>query len=351
MIKKEYDVFIAYHGTYEPGSSFDTAERLYKCLVKRGLNAFFFPECKSDTYKVNMVNVLKSKTFIFVCNDSIHRKGDGSIDQSFHYELSLEIDAFYALTQMEDEQINSKDSKVFVCNSNGIDGFKGIESKLHPLFSDRTHLFFKENDPDYDEVYEWIISRIKDDKPSWKIKTTSEIEKVYPKRSSMNQDYDLASLIANSNNIRCVGISNTEMTAKMDKDAMEYALNNGAVIELMFLDPFGKYTSIREKEENHIPGRIKEITISNMGYPQDMKKRLPDDAASRLHILTYDVLPRMNIIIIDNTVLLQYYANAVAGLDNPCFVIVKDKNSLHSPLYEYCIQTYETLKKYAKELQ
>ena len=40
--------------------------------------------------------------FLFVCNSGVHTDDSKRLDPKRHYELSTEIDAFYALTQLGD---------------------------------------------------------------------------------------------------------------------------------------------------------------------------------------------------------------------------------------------------------
>ena len=77
---------------------------------------------------------MKSKAFILVCNENIKTLENGRIDPSYHYELSTEIDAFYALTQL-DGGVNVSDSKVLVCGDYNQKRLKGQETLLHELFA------------------------------------------------------------------------------------------------------------------------------------------------------------------------------------------------------------------------
>lgn len=352
MIDKAYDVFLAYNGTYEPGGSAEIAESLYDYLTNNGLKVFFFPRCCRDIYKANIIEVLKSRTFIFVCSDSLHVLDSGKIDSSYHYELSTEIDAFYAMTQMDDVDSSVQDSKILVCNPNGFRNFKGSECKLHDLFANRTHFYIDQTKDDYfSEIFNWIRGRISSNKrPAWnKAKISNEVKRVYAKRASMSQDYDLPSLVAGSKMIRCIGISNTELTAKMDPDAIIYALSNGADIEIVFLDPDGINTKRREEEEHQESGRISNITKTNMGYSKNLRRRLPDNLKENYRIYVYDEVPRLNIILLDSTLILQYYANSIPGLKNPCFVIEKQDDE--SPLFEFCLSVFNSLKDSANEIE
>ena len=133
----------------------------------------------------------------------------------------------------------------------------------------------------------------------------------------------------------------------MNPEALIFALKQGADIEILFLNPDSEYTLQREKEENLREGRIKSITVSNIEYAIDLKESLPDDLKNKFRLYTYDALPRMNVIVIDTDIILQYYANKVAGMSNPCFLIKKKDIS---PLYDFCLNTYNSIKEISKEI-
>lgn len=348
MFTKFYDVFIAYHGSYDSHGSMNIATELYEYLVEKKLKVFFFPSSGRDIYKANIIDVMKSRTFILVCNEHLNTTESGKINPSFHYELSTEIDAFYALTQTG-KDVSVSDSKILVFGNYN----KGQESRLHELFANRTHNFLNEKDrtESYNNIYEWVKKRLDnkfDTANSWKAnQTTNEVAEVFAKRSAMSQICNLSEMVACGKSIKCLGISNTELTMRINPDAIKYALNNGADIELNFLDPDSIYTEQREKEENLREGKIKTITQNNIEVATDIKNDLSDDLKSKFRLYLYDALPRMNIIIIDDNIILQYYANKVAGMSNPCFLI---KRKSVSPLYDFCIKTYESIKELSKEI-
>ena len=68
QLKKEYDVFIAYHGSYEADGSARTADRIYSYLTGKGIKCFYFPRSAKDAYKANIIEVMKSRLFLFVCS-------------------------------------------------------------------------------------------------------------------------------------------------------------------------------------------------------------------------------------------------------------------------------------------
>ncbi len=349
MMDKVHDVFIAYHGSYDAGGSRGQAESLYSYLLTKKLDVYFFPASGKDNYKANIVEAMRSKTFVLVCNQNIHTV-DGHIDRAQHYELSVEIDAFYSLAQ-EGQNTNMTLAKVFVCGD--YTHTRGQEQFLHELFNNRTHLFCDESKGEgkYEEVYSWIVNNISNTQSSATDSVESyisqEIKKVYAQRSSMNGNCNLSQLIQNSKSIRAMGISNTELTSRVDAMAVTTALKNGAHIELLFLDPDSSFTRAREEEEKLRKNRIRDITRVNIDTARNFKSDLPQQYKEQYKLYMYRAVPRLNIILLDDVVILQYYANFAEGLKNPCFYIVREQNS---PLYDFCVQNFELIKENAKPL-
>ncbi len=342
QLKKEYDVFIAYHGSYEQGGSAGFAENLYNYLSQHGRKCFFFPRSEKDTYKANIIEVMKSRLFLLVCTPSIHTDKNKRIDAQIHYELSTEIDAFYALTQLGDATV--KDAKVIACGNFR----KGDEAFLHELFSKRTH-FYDENDFEgiCEKINEWINERLSDVKSWNETQITSEIKEVFATRASMNQSCHFDDLIATAKNVRAVGISNSELTARINPSAIRNCISHGGKIEILFLDPDGKYTSLREQEENLRANRIKNITNINIETALDIRDSISENGEN-IKLFLYDKPPRMNMIFVDEYLILQYYSNNIQGINNPSFFIEKQTSS---PVYEFCEKSYEFLKSEAKLME
>ena len=85
QLKKEYDVFIAYHGSYEADGSARTADRIYSYLTGKGIKCFYFPRSAKDAYKANIIEVMKSRLFLFVCNSGVHTDDSKRLDPKRHY--------------------------------------------------------------------------------------------------------------------------------------------------------------------------------------------------------------------------------------------------------------------------
>ena len=339
-MKKRYDVFIAYHGSYEEGSSREYADKINSFLTEKGLRCFYFPTSGKDAYKSNILDAMQSKTFVLVCTNKLHVGPNGKIDPQHHYELATEIDAFYALTQIG--ETSTQKAKVVVYGKYS----RGNESKIHELFANRTHLYAEYDDNVLDQLYNWIQNEIKDSSSWVETQTTTEIKDVFSVRASMKEACNFDALVATAKNIRAIGISNTEMTLRINPEAIKNCIKNGGSIELIFLDPDGKYCSLREEEEGLRPRKIRNITYVNIDNALDMKNSLGENKKN-YRLLKYDMQPRMNMIFVDNYLFLQYYANNVQGLNNPSFFIEKQRNS---PIFEFCEKVYAYLKSQSVEL-
>lgn len=340
---KQYDVFIAYHGSYagERGSR-GYADTVYNYLNEKGLNCFYFPYSQKDVYKANIIEVMRSHTFLLVCTRDLGINGEGKIDPKIHYELSTEIDAFYALSQLG--EVNVRDAKVLVCG----EYYKGNEAHLHTLFENRIHFYSEGNilsDTLLENIYSWVKERTAGRRTWQEKQTTNEINEVFATRAAMNQSCSLDNIVATAKSIRVAGISNTEMTARINPNAIANCIKNGGTIEFLFLDPNGKYTELREQEENLRKDRIKNITALNIEEALDIREK-SGGSEENFKIYIYDKLPRMNMIFADDYLVLQYYANKIPGIENPSFFIEKQRES---PIFTFCEKAYEYLKSEAKE--
>lgn len=339
-LEKMYDVFIAYHGSYEASGSRQYADKIHNYLTQRGLKCFYFPYANKDLYKANIIEVMRSRVFLMVCTDGLHRMKNGKIDNVHHYELSTEIDAFYAMTQMGETSVT--DAKAVVCG----DFHKGDEERIHELFANRTHFYY--TDDNIDQLYDWVISRL-DNCSTWQqTQITNEIQAVFATRASMNQSCRFNELIAEAKSVRVVGISNSELTARINPEAIINCIDNGGSIEMLFLDPDGQFTKQREQEENQRPNRIKTITNVNIDTALGFYDRLTKNKEN-FTLYKYDKQPRMNMIFVDDKLILQYYANNIPGIQNPSFLVQRQANN--SPVFEFCEKVYNYLKESAEVLE
>ena len=331
MFKKEYDVFIAYHGTYEKDSSRVASERIYKYLDSNGFSCFYFPYDEKDSYKSNIVDVVKSRTFLLICNNAMHIMNNGTLDKRFHYELCTEIDAFYGLTQSGDDVL-PKDAKILVL---GDKWARGDEEKIHPLFMGRTHIYGKEEKTYLAEIKDWIELRLEDQRLRLGDVNFTEISKTYMTRKEMMTDVTHVKLIENASNVKAVGISNSDIMRKLEYNVFKNIIGRGGEITIGFLKPEGQFTLLREHEEGLKRGGIRAATEYNLQIVRDIYDELTDIQAARFKVYLYDRCPRVNIIIADNVALLQFYDSFNRGMYNPGFMIKKEANR---GMFDYCTQ-------------
>lgn len=230
---------------------------------------------------------------------------------------------------------------------------------LHVAFQGVAHILEQGDvEASFEEVYRWVIGDEKNRKKELTSNSSdsefvvkdvsSELRTVYVRRSAMNKNWDLRKMVLVAKKVECLGISNNEMTLKLDESVLTEALNNGTYIELMFLKPNGKFTRFREKEEGQAKNTIKNNTKTTLSFALRVKKKNRyNKVFDNLKIFTYDCVPRMNLIIIDEThMLLQYYANDVPGGSNPCFYI---KKQCDNQIFDFYYSQYKKIRTEATE--
>ena len=352
MFKKEYDVFLAYHGSYEGGTR-EICGKLYNYLQSRGLTPFYFPEANSDNYTANIAKVVRSKTFLLVCNELIHTNKNGQLDKNKHYSLATEIDSFYSLLK-EEGDTSFEDAKVLVCGDYYNARKKGDEEHLHPLFGNRTHLYYDENEEQssFENVYAWITKQLRGKKeynPTWRTYSSAEIERIFFERSLMSSYIDLPRLISESHSILVAGVSNREIIPDNQIFLLDAIQQNNATVEIIYLDPDSSYATEHDLQEMGEKGDISKLDIlARLKQARDFKNNLPQDLQNNCKFYKYSGLPRLNLIVLDECAIIQYYADKTFGGKSPCFYIKKQKDV--SPFYEYCKNIHKTLKSHSVEI-
>lgn len=347
------DIFIAYHGTYDNYGSLNKAKELFYFLQTSGVSCYFFPN-ESNAYFANTpVAAQKSNKFILVCNESIDVYADGSIkNNGVLQEITSFWNCIYEGTK------HRGDARAYV-----FDGFTSEKAnKLHIALQGVSH--FDENifsqDQCFEAVLKWIQSSETPPSTSHSFNNSErdknekaltdnandgishELKKVFTRRSVMNKSWNLSKMVSVARKIECLGISNNEMTLNMDVSILKNALNNGTVIEMLFLSPKSKYVRFREKEEKQDRNTIKNNTEATLSFIKRLNKSGTNGDFENLRVFVYDSLPRMNMIFIDDMhLLLQYYANNVPGASNPCFYI---KKQFDDQLFDFYHKQYEHIK-------
>lgn len=350
---EQQDIFIAYHGTYDNNGSLAKAKELFYYLQSMGIKCYFFPNQNNDYFANTPIAAQKSDKFLFVCNNNVDVNEDGSIRNNGVFQ---EITAFWNC--IYEGKRKRGDAKVYA-----FDGFTSERAnELHLAFQGVAH--FDENlssqEKTFEEVAKWVSNSSDDTSNGSSVHaeeakplfdgTSSELKKVFVRRSTMNKSWDLRKMICVAEKIECLGISNNEITLKMDSAALLEALERGAQIEVLFLDPKGKNTRLREKEESQEKNTIVNNTQTTLKYIMRIKKHNElGKVFDNLKVYVYDSIPRMNMIFIDGKhLLLQYYANNVPGASNPCFYI---KKQAENQVYDFYYNQYKVIREGGKELK
>ena len=127
---EQQDVFIAYHGTYSDNGSLAKAKELFYYLQSQGIKCYFFPHQNNDYFANTPFAAQKSNKFLFVCNDNVDLKADGSIGNNGVYQ---EITAFW--NYIYEGKRNRGDAKVYA-----FDGFTSEKANdLHLAFQGVAH--------------------------------------------------------------------------------------------------------------------------------------------------------------------------------------------------------------------
>ena len=347
------DVFIAYHGTYDDSGSLERAKDLFYYLESRGVKCYFFPEEKSVYFAETPIAVKNARKFLLVCNKNINVDNEGNVvNNGIKQELQVFWNCIY------EGKRQRGDARVY-----SFDGFTAdMANELHISFQGVAHFDETNSSTEmcYQQILEWIVNNKTSEieRPQTKKKNSSikqtefsitgtslEIEKAFLRRSYMNKLWDISRMILIAKRIECLGISNNELTLGMDEESLRIALENGLNLELLFLDPSKKCTKEREREEGQIKNTIKNNTNATLSFVKRLKDSLPESVRNNLTYYTYNLVPRMNMIFLDEKhLLLQYYANTIPGASNPCFYI---KKKADGELYDFYHDQYIYIKERA----
>jgi transcriptional regulator with XRE-family HTH domain len=157
-----------------------------------------------------------------------------------------------------------------------------------------------------------------------------ELQNIYRTRTEFNSDFSYTRMFASAQSVLAVGISLNAIALTYSRNSLREAiLDRRCQLQLCFLDPQGKKCAERELEEeynDHILARLNEMNIRNMQLVKDRISQISPEHARLLEIRTYDMIPRYNIYIVDNTLMtVQSYAYT-RGEDTPTFVLIRRRS-------------------------
>lgn len=181
------------------------------------------------------------------------------------------------------------------------------------------------------------------------LNTQNELLHVYQNRMAFGRDYSYAALFEQAHEIMAVGISLNAIAMHYPREKIvEQVVEKGCVLTLCFLNPDGFYCGVRELEEHHKEGRLRELIRLNIENIEATIATIPPEYGSQVHILTYDLPCRFNMYIFDDSFLTAQFYMYARGEDTPLYVYQrKEPNGL----FEFHVSAARQILEHAKPLQ
>lgn len=176
----------------------------------------------------------------------------------------------------------------------------------------------------------------------WKanFQTWGELQHIYRNRTEFNQEFSYSKMFEGAHSILAAGISLNAIALTYSRDALVKAVvEENCKIQLCFLDPDGKRCIEREEEEGYIKGTLSNLTrvnITLMTVVYNIVAKTNIEKSQQLEIRIYDMTPRFNIYIVDDTIMtVQSYAYG-RGEDTPTLVL---KRKMQGGLFDFYVST------------
>lgn len=150
----------------------------------------------------------------------------------------------------------------------------------------------------------------------------ADLSGVFTSRSEFASAVPPHVLFAGARHLRAVGLSLNMLCQHYPDHHLRQLVEDGAQVQLLFLDPEGAAMKLREREEGYPVGQLAALTALNLHIVmQRVRDRLSSEAQDRLHVAVYDETLRFNITIADDTCVVQPYLPAARGVDSPTLVL------------------------------
>ena len=158
ITRKDFDLFIAYHGTNNETGSLNKAREIYDYLTAQGFNCFFNPISNADGAFVNTPIIARHcKLFLLVANPTLKVDQWGEITEDTP-GLYNEVMAFYNLF-FEKRGVRAGSARVFAYN-----GLTAMQANnLHIVFNGTAH--FEESAGGKQRLEDWVIASLGKENP------------------------------------------------------------------------------------------------------------------------------------------------------------------------------------------
>jgi transcriptional regulator with XRE-family HTH domain len=172
-----------------------------------------------------------------------------------------------------------------------------------------------------------LLKRSTQNTSQWEVnvETWGELQHIYRNRTDFNRDFSYARMFEHARHILATGISLNVISHNYSKDDLAKSIiETNCQMQLCFLDPTGKKCVEREEEENYPANTLADLTRSSMLLLQILRNRIGRTAPERsqnLEIRVYDLTPRFNIYMVDDTLMtVQNYGYGRGG-DTPTLLL------------------------------
>ncbi len=171
-----YDVFIAYHGTFNKNGSYDKAKLITDYLKSNGFSVYLhgyscsenYPQHRETQWNNTWERINESRTFLLVINDNVPRKNNMSLgnEDGQVSQIRDETDRFNSL--VKEGKRNKHDFNWFYCGNiiERTEQQKFLEALYNPLSDGHNNLIL--GSAGYEEIKSWLNSRLKIALPSEK---------------------------------------------------------------------------------------------------------------------------------------------------------------------------------------
>jgi len=179
-------------------------------------------------------------------------------------------------------------------------------------------------------------------KVTWQtsFETWGEVQSIYRTRTEFNKAFSYPRMFENAQSILAVGISLNAISQNYDRELVQKAiLEDGCLVQLCYLDPQGSKCAEREEEEGYTEKVLASYTHTNIIIVNDLRKRIlriDRDKAKLLDVRIYNMIPRFNIYIVNDTLMtVQGYAYG-RGEETPTFVL---ERKTRGGLFDFYVST------------
>lgn len=155
--------------------------------------------------------------------------------------------------------------------------------------------------------------------------TWGELVHIYRNRTEFNSDFSYPRMLQKSHNVLAVGISLNAIALTYSRERIiQSIVDDNASYSLCFLDPDSPNCKQREREEGLEEGTIAELTRLNIRHIQFIQRQLAHinpRHTQNLRLLAFDLPPRYNIYIADDSVMTAQTYGYGRGEDTPTLVL------------------------------